>query len=176
MLFIQAPPTAPRPNSTDYLKAHSKSGPKVNVDKRPASAEPVVPRIEKLSIPRASSARQVWCIMFILKHFCPSFRCRPCCRESTCCGSQYINNMPCEWPLLSWSNLVAIGAICLLFVHFSFFLYSDGFITKGFQIVFQIGCFPRFKILLNYILEILEMVEQMSQRNSCYLELEVLSA
>lgn len=56
---IQAPPTAPRPNSTDYLKAHSKSGPKVNVDKRPASAEPVVPRIEKLSIPRASSARQV---------------------------------------------------------------------------------------------------------------------
>ena len=58
-ILFQAPPAAPRPGSTDFLKAHSKSGPNVDIDKRPRTAEPVVPRIEKLSVPRAASARKV---------------------------------------------------------------------------------------------------------------------
>ncbi|KXJ16482.1 enkurin domain-containing protein 1 [Exaiptasia diaphana] len=52
----KAPPPAPRSNSASFLRAHSRNGPPVK--DRPSSAEPVVPKECKLTIPKASNARE----------------------------------------------------------------------------------------------------------------------
>lgn len=53
---VKAPPPPPRSNSATFLRAHSRSGPVVR--DRPSSVEPVIPREEKLTVPKAAIAKE----------------------------------------------------------------------------------------------------------------------
>eukprot|EP00794_Sanderia_malayensis_P012017 gene12017-13257_t len=56
---VNNPPPAPRPSSANFLRAHSHSGPNVKIHTRPASVEPIQIREERLTVPKASVAKQV---------------------------------------------------------------------------------------------------------------------
>ncbi|EDO36286.1 predicted protein [Nematostella vectensis] len=53
---VKAPPPPPRSNSATYLRAHSRNGPPVK--DRPSSTEPVIPKEQKLTVPKADIAKE----------------------------------------------------------------------------------------------------------------------
>lgn len=55
--LYQAPPPLQRSNSATFLRAGSRNGPQVK--DRPTSCEPVIPREMKLTVPKATIAKEV---------------------------------------------------------------------------------------------------------------------